>query len=532
MAILITAPGTLRTEALTEANESKTIVSKWIDAITTEVANGNVKSEGGLTGPTVSARLYSMIGTAAYEAWQATDVQSKSSIGLGSVNESFSGEKLDTLISATILKVAELDSSGITEEGLKNLRDLAITEEAINLRAFNNFPDFRANERIDKVSSSIAAAIGELYGADGYDSPQAYTPINSGPDNVINIEKWTPEYNSSGNANYGLQAYLTPQWGELTPFAISKDALSDITEKAKTPESFLLRESDSYNLAQGTITDGLTGQTLDIDKSLIGTYINPKFIQQTEAVIGWGQQLTNDNQGSINKATAEFWEDGEGTPFPPGTWLVIGQAVSLNNRYGVGEDAKLFQGLGAALHASAISAWDLKLQENYARPVRTIRELSRLGLLTDEDGDVENGSQFRAFNRETGSIDLISGVDFQTYQLPEGGYSPPFPEYTSGHSTFSSSAAEFLELFTGTMEFPSSIKMELTFPYPNDRGEVVLNYDTFEDAAAAAGRSRLFGGIHFEDGNTFGQIVGEQIGSTIYENLSSIWDLNLWVQHS
>ena len=527
MAQLITAAGTLRTEAIAEGSESKTIVSKWIDAITTEVANGNVKSEGGLTGPTVSARLYSMIGTAAYEAWQLTDSQSKSSIGLGSGIESFSGEKLDTLISATILKVAELESSGITEEGLKNLRDLAITEEAKNLRVFINSPDFRANERIDKVSSSIAAAIENLYGADGYDLPQTYTPVSSGPGNVIDIEKWTPEYNSSGNTNSGLQTYLTPQWGELTPFAISKDALSDITEKAKTPESFLLRESDSYNLAQGTVTDGLTGQTFDIDKSLIGTYINPKFIQQTEEVIGWSQQLTNDNQGSINKATAEFWEDGGGTPFPPGTWLVIGQAKSLEEGFDVGQDAKLFQGLGASVHAAAISAWDLKLTENYARPVRTVRELSRLGLLTDEDGDPSNGSQFRAFNRETGTVDLIAGIDFETYQLPGGGYSPPFSEYTSGHSTFSAASAEFLERFTGDTKFPGTIEMELTFPYPNGSKRVTLNYETFADASAAAGSSRLFGGIHFADGNTFGGVVGQEIGSAIFANLYNDNVLNI-----
>ena len=143
--------------------------------------------------------------------------------------------------------------------------------------------------------------------------------------------------------------------------------------------------------------------------------------------------------------------------------------------------------------------------------------------MTDEDGNPDNGSQFRAFNRETGTIDLISGINFQTYQFPGGGYSPPFAEYTSGHSTFSSSAAEFLERFAGDTEFPADIEMNLTFPYPNDSGEVVLSYDTFKDAAAAAGISRLFGGIHFEDGNTYGQAVGEEIGSTIFSNLSNIW---------
>ena len=165
----------------------------------------------------------------------------------------------------------------------------------------------------------------------------------------------------------------------------------------------------------------------------------------------------------------------------------------------------------------------MKLQENYARPVRTIRELSKLELLTDIDPNTE-GSQFRAFNRDTGKIDIISGVDFETYQLPGGGYSPPFAEYTSGHSTFSSASAEFISLFSISKEFPWVIKFALTFPFGDSEGQpVILEYDTFREAAEAAGSSRLHGGIHFEDGNNNGLLVGQNIGTAIFEKLNSFW---------
>ena len=50
MATLTTNPGSLRTEALPSKGESKTVISQWIDAITSEVSKGNVKTVEGLTG--------------------------------------------------------------------------------------------------------------------------------------------------------------------------------------------------------------------------------------------------------------------------------------------------------------------------------------------------------------------------------------------------------------------------------------------------------------------------------------------------
>jgi hypothetical protein len=513
MATLTTNPGTLRTEAIAGNNEKKTIISKWIDAITTEVSNGNVKTEEGLTGPTISARIYSMIGTAAYEAWQATENDNESTINTkGSRTNGNSKRFAENLISSTILKVASSKYSGLTNEGRANLEDFA---DGV-------MHNIKADKLIKKLSNRIARQVLRQYKNDGYDTPSEYTPTNA-LESIVDIESWTPEFNVSDNPSSGHQQYLTPQWGHVKPFGISKKDLASLSSIADTPEPFLIDTNDSYDLSAGTLTDASTGQVLQINKSLIGTHINPGFIDQANKVIEYSQGLTNTEQGNTNKATAEFWEDGGGTPFPPGTWLVIGQAMSLEEGYDLEQDAKLFQGLGASVHAAAISAWDLKLQTNYARPVRAIRELSKLGLLSDVDPNKE-GSQFFAFNRDTGNIDLITGVDFETYQLPGGSYSPPFAEYTSGHSTFSSASAEFLTKFSGSEEFPWDIALELTFPFGDGEGQpVVLEYGTLREAAEAAGSSRLHGGIHFEDGNDNGLLVGQNIGATIFEYLSSFW---------
>jgi len=513
MATLYTNSETLRTEALPNKNESKTIISQWIDAITTEVSKGNIRTPEGFTGPTISARFYSMVGTAAYEAWQATETSNQSTVGLKNQDTNLQNKNfVENLITSTILKIVKSKHSGVTKDGRANFKDFSD-------RARNNS---KSSSLTEDLSKKIAKKILKFYKKDGYDMASDYTPINS-LERIEKIEFWTPEFNASDDPSSGLQEYLTPQWGQVKPFGISKSNLSSLTALAESPEQFLTNTNDSYDLNSATVTDGITGESFSIDASLIGSYINPEFIKQANNVIEYSQELTDSDQGKILKGTAEFWEDGYGTPFPPGTWLVIGQLLSLENNFDIGQDAKLFQGLGASVHAAAISAWDLKLKENYARPVRVIRELSKLGLVTDLDPKTE-GSQFFSFNRETGNVALINGVDFETYQLPGGGYSPPFAEYTSGHSTFSSASAEFLSQFSGTTEFPWAIEFELTFPFGIDKGQhVILEYETFKDAAAAAGNSRLWGGIHFDDGNDNGLKVGEAIGAAIFENLSHYW---------
>ncbi len=85
---------------------------------------------------------------------------------------------------------------------------------------------------------------------------------------------------------------------------------------------------------------------------------------------------------------------------------------------------------------------------------------------------------------------------------------PPFPEYTSGHSGISTAAAVVLtQIFGDDFAFSDSTEMEYGLP--------VRSYTSFEQAASEAAISRLYGGIHFrravEQGQAQGRKVGEQV---------------------
>ena len=89
---------------------------------------------------------------------------------------------------------------------------------------------------------------------------------------------------------------------------------------------------------------------------------------------------------------------------------------------------------------------------------------------------------------------------------------PPFPSYTSGHSTFSGAAAEALAQFFGTDAVPFRIGSD---GLPGVR----RSYAGFWAAAEEAGRSRIYGGIHYEFDNRAGLASGKALAEHICRTL-------------
>ncbi|MBC7904281.1 MAG: vanadium-dependent haloperoxidase [Gemmatimonadaceae bacterium] len=89
---------------------------------------------------------------------------------------------------------------------------------------------------------------------------------------------------------------------------------------------------------------------------------------------------------------------------------------------------------------------------------------------------------------------------------------PPFPEYTSGHSVVSSAAAEILtSLFGDDFAFSDSTETYIGLP--------ARNFPSFRAAAEEACISRLYGGIHFRDGIEHGAVQGRAIAAYIRAKL-------------
>jgi hypothetical protein len=181
---------------------------------------------------------------------------------------------------------------------------------------------------------------------------------------------------------------------------------------------------------------------------------------------------------------ARFWANGAGTETPPGHWNRI--AHSISDRYGLSlqDNARLFALLNIALADAAILCWECKYIYSFWRPITAIRN-------ADLDGN-------DATEKDATWTPLL--------------VTPPFPEYTSGHSSFSGAAARVLEMFFGTDDISFTVDSDGT---PG-------HFRTFTKLSAAADESamsRLYGGIHFKSGNEWGLVSGRTCGEYIASRL-------------
>jgi membrane-associated phospholipid phosphatase len=190
--------------------------------------------------------------------------------------------------------------------------------------------------------------------------------------------------------------------------------------------------------------------------------------------------LTNSARSPEQTEIAQFWGYGPGSSTPPGHWNQIAIAVAQSRHLGIEQSARLFALVNVALADAAIVCWRCKYTEGYWRPITAIQ-------LADQDG-----------NPATDPDPTWAPL------LP----TPPFPEYTSGHSTFSGAAATALAGFFGTDRIAFTVGSD-------DLPGVFRRYRSFSEAAFESGISRLYGGIHFWSGNVQGLACGADIGLQI-----------------
>src|SRR6266496_934388 len=224
--------------------------------------------------------------------------------------------------------------------------------------------------------------------------------------------------------------YLLPQWGFVTPFAMS----SSSQFRPPGPPSL---DSEQYAADYNEIKElgAAVGSTRTEEQTQIGL----------------------------------FWADGLGTETPPGHWNSIAQTIADAQGNTLEENARLFALLNIAMADAAICAWDAKYTFHFWRPVTAI-----------------------AFAEP--ELNWMSFI-----------VTPSFPDYVSGHSTFSGAAATVLPLFYGTEDLPFATRSD---SLPN----VVRSFATCLDAAEEAAVSRLYGGIHFRSANEDGLQAGISIG--------------------
>jgi hypothetical protein len=141
--------------------------------------------------------------------------------------------------------------------------------------------------------------------------------------------------------------------------------------------------------------------------------------------------------------------------------------------------------VGIAVADAFICCWEMKYTYGYLRPITYIHDAA--------------GLNDPAWNTAPG----IGGGNIAT---------PPFPEYTSGHSTQSGAAAFVLTDLLGNVEFVDDTHADL--------GLASRRFSSFAEAAQEAAISRLYGGIHYRAAIERGVDQGVCVGDVILDEVS------------
>jgi hypothetical protein len=246
-------------------------------------------------------------------------------------------------------------------------------------------------------------------------------------------------------------------------------------------------------------------------------------------------------------------------------------------------DVKLYLAMNGAVHDAAVTAWGIKGTYNGVRPITMIRYMGQRGqssfpgapsfhpdglpivkgyieLITEETiapgGIHENlpeeidppdpkggipvppcwedhvghialrcwAGHPEDIETQFGGVDWIWSDRFMPF-MASNFVTPPFAGYTSGHSTFSRSAAEVLTAITGDEFFPGGLGefvAEAHDPKIPGSGyleieagpttEVKLQFARYYDGADQAGIARLYSGIHVKADDYSGRVTGSAVG--------------------
>ena len=234
---------------------------------------------------------------------------------------------------------------------------------------------------------------------------------------------------------------IEPSWNQIRPFVID------------SPEQFAPPIPTEYDMSEGS----------PFYQEVIEVYEAVNQLDEERSAIAefWDcNPYVSHHKGHVMFATKKIT--------PGGHWMGIAQIAAQKDSADIMRTGLTYAFTSIALADAFISCWDEKYRSNLIRPETIINKH------IDEDW-----------------VPLLQ--------------TPPFPEYTSGHSVISSAAAVMLTHLYGE-DFAFEDTVEIPYGLP------MRSFTSFLDASAEAAISRLYGGIHYMPAISNGVEQGQKLG--------------------
>ncbi|UII77978.1 vanadium-dependent haloperoxidase [Flagellimonas sp. HMM57] len=251
-------------------------------------------------------------------------------------------------------------------------------------------------------------------------------------------------------------AGIEPHWNKIRPFVI--DSASQF--RPTPPPPFSMEEDSDFYKELKEVYDISNEITASGDTS-----------EEVEIAQFWDcNPYVSVTRGHLMFATKKIT--------PGAHWIGITKIASRNSNANLNKTVYAYTKASIAMADAFISCWDEKYRSNLIRPETLINE----------------------------HIDENWEPILQT---------PPFPEYTSGHSVVSGAAAVALtHIFGDNFAFDDDTEV----PY----GLPVRSFTSFKQAANEAAISRMYGGIHYRAAVDIGVDQGRRLGKFVVDNLNMV----------
>jgi hypothetical protein len=243
---------------------------------------------------------------------------------------------------------------------------------------------------------------------------------------------------------------IEPHWNKIRTFGI--DSAGQFKPKPPTPFS-IDKESTFYKEAL---------EVYDIGKKMTQ--------EQREIASFWDcNPFVMNVKGHVMFATKKI--------SPGGHWMNITHVACAKTKADFVKAAEAYMLVSVSLFDGFVSCWDEKYRSRLIRPETYINQY------IDENW-----------------VPLLQ--------------TPPFPEYTSGHSVISAAAAVTLtDLFGDNFSFVDSTEIEF--------GLTSRSFKSFQEACEEAAVSRMYGGIHYRPAFELGLVEGRAVGTYILSKIKT-----------
>ncbi len=310
------------------------------------------------------------------------------------------------------------------------------------------------------------------------DSIKILATANGMPDEVLN--------NTIAYADTVSAAIL--KWSKKDNYAETRSApkynvVDSPGRWVPTPPAYSSAMEPHWNMIRTLVLDSANQFTPPPPYAFDVTNKNSDYYKEVMKI-----KLAIDSLTPEQKHMADFWDDN---PFklnvsghvmfgtkkfsPPGHWMSIAGIAAQKAKADYGTTVEGFAITAISLFDAFIQCWDEKFRHNTVRPETVINKY----------------------------IDPNWAPYLQT---------PPFPEYTCGHSTISSAAAEALTSVFGD-NFAYTDSTELEFGIKN------RSFTSFRNAAEENNWARFYGGLHFHHSCIVSTEFGKKVGDLVVQKL-------------